>query len=91
MLNQIKSVADVEYFARLLVEEGANFHPDNDFLEFVNFETGEPTYTSEEAELRNMLMERAFEVCEKEEKDIYSVMQRIMMIETGMDQFITLS
>lgn len=90
MLNQIKSVADVEQFAKLLVEEGSNFHPDDDFTEYVNYKTGEPTYTPEEAEHRNSLIEQAFEVCEKEEQDIYSVMQRIMLIETGMDQFIPL-
>lgn len=90
MLSQIKSVADVEQFAKLLVEEGSNFHPDDDFTEYVNYKTDEPTYTPEEAELRNSLMEQCFEVCEKEEQDIYAVMHRVFLGETGWDKYIPL-
>lgn len=88
MLSQIKSVADVEQFAKLLIEEGSNFHPDDDFKDFVNNKTGEPTYTSEEAELRNSLMEQCFEVCEKEEQDVYGVMHRVFLVETGWNKHI---
>lgn len=90
MLSQIKSVADVEQFAKLLVDEGSNFHPDDDFTEYVNYKTGEPTYTPEEAAHRNSLMEQCFEVCEKEEQDIYAVMHRVFLVETGWDKYIPL-
>lgn len=90
MLDKIKSVADVEQFAKLLVEEGSNFHPDDDFTKFVNYKTGEPTYTLEQAELRNSLMRQCFEICEKKEQDIYAVMHRIFLVETGWDKHIPL-
>ena len=49
-----------------------------------------PTYTKEEADLRNDLMSKCFEVCEKEGVDIYDVMLEVSLIETGMDKFIPL-
>lgn len=90
VLFKIRSVTDVEQFAKLLVEEGSNFHPDDDFTKFVNCKTDEPTYTLEEAELRNSLMEQCFEVCEKDKQDIYAVMHRIFLVETGWDKHIPL-
>ena len=90
MLGKIKCVADVEQFEKLLVEEGSNFHPDDDFTKFVNYKTGEPTYTLEEAELRNSLIGQCFEACEKEEQNIYAVMHRIFLVETDWGKHIPL-
>ena len=70
----ITSKADVEsFFMHLLKEEGVSFHPDDDFIDYVNHETGEPTYTHEEAELRNRRMDEAFAVMEGQTPDIYEV------------------
>jgi len=90
MIENIQTIEDVESFSRLLIAEGANFHPDDDFATYVNIETGEPTYTPEEAELRNALMNRAFEVCDINGVDIYNVTMEVFLKETGLDKYIPL-
>ena len=90
MIAEILSIPDVELFMKQLVEEGTNAHPDDDFYDYVHMETGQPTYAPEEAEIRNRLMEQSFEVCESAGQDIYSVMQEIFLIETGLDKYIPL-
>jgi hypothetical protein len=90
MITKIETVEDVKSFAKQLIAEGVSFHPDDDFNDYVNFEENRPTYTKEEAEIRNDLMNRCFEVCEKERVDIYEIMLEVTLIETGMDKFIPL-
>lgn len=75
MITEIKTLEDVKAFAEHLVNvEDLNFHPDDDFKDYVKIGTEQPSYTAEEAEIRNKLMEQAFEVCEREKKDIYDLM-----------------
>jgi hypothetical protein len=81
---------DVSAFMHCLVEESVNAHPDTDFTDYINLSTGEPTYTPEEAAMRNALMSDAFNVCEKTNTDIYSFMQEIFLTETGLDKLIPL-
>jgi len=90
MITEILSISDVELFMKQLVQEGTNAHPDDDFNYYVNRETGLSTYTPEEAEIRNRLMEQSFDICEGAGQDIYSVMQEIFLIETGLDKSIPL-
>ena len=90
MVNEIKDLNDVVLFTKLLVKEGTNVHPDDDFNNYVNIETEKPTYTEREAELRNRLMNQCFEVCESANEDIYDLMQEIYLKETGLDKFIPL-
>jgi hypothetical protein len=90
MITKIETADDVKAFAKQLISEGVSFHPDDDFNDYVNFKENTPTYTKEEADLRNNLMNRCFEVCEKEEIDIYDTMLEVTLIETGMDKFIPL-
>lgn len=90
MIAEISTIADVEVFMKELVAEGTNAHPDDDFSTYINIETGVPAFSPEEAELRNKLMEQCFVVCETEGQDIYSVMQEIFLIETGLDKYIPL-
>lgn len=90
MLKKIKTSADVAEFAKQLIHEGVSFHPDEDFTNYVSLETGEPTYSVEEATLRNRLMSECITVCEKGSTDIYSIMLEVTLLETGMDQFIPL-
>jgi hypothetical protein len=78
MIQEIKRVGDVRTFFAELYAEGVSFHPDDLFEDYINMKTGEPCYTADEAKLRNLLMEQAFEVCKKEDVDIYEV---------GMDLF----
>ena len=66
MITKIETADDVKAFAKQLIAEGVSFHPDDDFNDYVNFEENTPTYTKEEADVRNDLMNKCFEVCEKE-------------------------
>ena len=71
---------------KLLVAEGTNAHQDEDFNDYVNIKYGEPTYTVEEAALRNALTEQCFDVCKIQGGDIYDIMQDIFLKDTGLDQ-----
>lgn len=90
MNTKIETADDVKAFAKKLIAEGVSFHPDDDFNDYVNFKEKIPTYTKEEADLRNELMNKCFEVCEKEGIDVYDTMHEVALIETGMDKFIPL-
>lgn len=75
MLTEIKTINDVKSFAKHLINvEKLSFHPDDDFNDYLNLSTKQPFYTKEEAEKRNQLMNACFDICEKHEKEIYSVM-----------------
>lgn len=90
MIRQIKTTRDVVDFAKQLIKEGVNFHPDDDFNDCVNLESQEPTYSKEEADFRNELMKQCFSVCEKNGVDIYDTMHEVSLKESGMDKFIPL-
>jgi hypothetical protein len=90
MIAKIETTEDVKELAKQLIAEGVSFHPDDDFNDYINFKENKPCYTKEEADLRNDLMNKCFEVCEKEKVDIYDVMLEVSLIETGMDKFIPL-
>lgn len=91
MIINITTIEDVKIFAKELIEEGCNFHPDDDFLDFQSNDTGAPAYTIDEAKHRNDLMTECFLICENEGKDIYSIMSDILLTETGMLSYIPLS
>ena len=75
MLRNITTIEDVKLFAFQLVnEENLNFHPDNDFLDYINTETNLPVYLLEESKKLNALMNKCFEVCEQYNEDIYELM-----------------
>jgi hypothetical protein len=90
MMLEIKNLWDVETFMKQLIAEGTNAHPDEDFNNYINIKSGEPSYTAVEVILRNALMEQAFEVCEAKGVDIYDVMHEIFLKETGLDKEIPL-
>ena len=57
MITHITNVEDVTTFAKHLIQvEKLSVHPDDDFAEYVKYETRLPFYTTEEAEIRNALM-----------------------------------
>ena len=71
----IVTIKDVQDFAKFLYNErGEAFHPDDDFADYENCETHEPTFSESEISLYNRLMEQCFHVCEQNGRDIYSVM-----------------
>lgn len=46
MIVQINNLEDVATFVTQLVAEGLNYHPDDDFNNYINMETHEPSYSS---------------------------------------------
>ena len=90
MLKQINTSNDVVVYAMQLVKEDVNFHPDDDFNDYINLETQKPSYTKQEADIRNALMSQCFEVCQKNGIDIYDTMSEVVLKETGLDKFIPL-
>lgn len=90
MLTQIQNTRDIVAFAKLLISEGTAFNPDNDFKDYINLETQQPTYTKAEADLRNELMNQCFAVCEQSGIDVYDTMSEVTLKKTGLDKFIPL-
>ena len=73
--KNITTIQDVKDFANYLVNiEHLNFNSDEDFRNYISYETHKPTYSDAEAVKRNNLMEQCFRVCECEGVDIYEVM-----------------
>ncbi len=86
MIQLIKTLDDVRTFFQQLLEESLNFHPDEDFEGYINVETKENTFTKEEAELRNRLMDEAFVVCEQNNTCIYELGNDMTLKYTGLDK-----
>ena len=77
--SHILSVDDVKMFFLHLVEEcKVNFHPDDDFANYVSLKDHTSAFSDEEVVIYNRLMDESFEVCEKASVDIYGI---------GMDEF----
>ena len=71
----ITTIEDVKAFAKYLTNDlHLNFHPDDDFSLYVNYETKEPIFSPEEAAKYNAFMNECFDVCEKANVDVYDVM-----------------
>lgn len=88
MIERITNIQHVVAFAKQLVAEEVNFHPDNDFKDYVNAETRQPTYSDEEANARNELMNQCFFVCERNGVDIYNLMGEVALTETSLGKLI---
>ena len=72
--SHITTVADVKAFFHHLVDERkVNFHPDDDFADYISVKEGTPTFTKEEVAVYNRLMEESFDVCEAAGVDIYEL------------------
>lgn len=72
--SHIKSMEDVKTFFHHLVDElSLNFHPDDDFADYICYEDKTPTFTEEEVLLYNRLMEESFVVCDNSQVDIYKI------------------
>lgn len=77
--DHITNIDEVKAFASYLVNNlGVNLHPDNDFAEYVCYETGERTFTEEEAAVGNRLMDECFEVCANSKIGIYELLLPIL-------------
>ena len=73
-LTKIKTIEDVEQFVKYIYQDlEVNFHPDDDFNDIINHETGKKSFTDKEANLYNKLVEDCFSVCERNKVDFYEI------------------
>lgn len=85
MIKEIKTVEDVKIFFNQLLDESLNFHPDEDFANYINIDTSESTYSIAGAQQRNQLMDKCFEVCDRLSADIYELAQELSFMHIGID------
>ena len=70
----ITSVEEVkDFFSYLVFERHCNFHPDDDFTEYVFKSDNTPMFNSNEVILFNRLMDECFTVCDKQGISIYDL------------------
>lgn len=76
--SHISTIADVKAFAEYLNKERKEaFHPDDDFADYVCFDgenKGKPSFTPSEVDLFKRLMDECFDICKKQQADIYEAM-----------------
>ena len=71
--SQITTAEEVKYFFDHIVNElDINFHPDDDFKDYVSYKAHERMMGDKQAELYNRLMDEAFNVCGDEVYEIGS-------------------
>ena len=90
MIKDINSIADVQVYFENIFDEGTEIHPDDDFNNIVNLETGEPVYSKDEATERNLLMGKAFDICQDKSIDIYDLGLTVLLNKSGLNKFIPL-
>ena len=93
MISQINSIDDVRTLVKDIVKEGVNFHPDDDFRNYMCYNNGviEPFFTEEEAEFRNNLVTQCFEVCDREGVEVYEVALEVFLTEAKPGEFFPLT
>jgi hypothetical protein len=70
----MKTLKDVQSFFNYLLEfEHVNFHPDEDFANYISCETKERAFCSEQIRHYNDLMDKAFQICKALNRDIYAI------------------
>lgn len=81
----ITTLAEVKSFANyLFTEQHVIFHPDDDFADYVDRETGDMVFIPEIAEILNQRMCECFIVCNGADADIYEVMDVITPFVQGL-------
>ena len=71
----INTLEDVKQFVHILMEEEQlNFHPDTPFEDYICYETRQPTYSKDEAALRNRLLNECFELGNRLGVDTHELM-----------------
>lgn len=77
--SQINTIDQVkEFFDYLTTVRRVNFNPDDDFADYIDLSTHEPTFDAEEVAILNILMEQSFEVCEANQTDIYELAEQVI-------------
>lgn len=74
MIQTINTEKDLrEMLTEVISYLGWAFHPDDPMTDYVRRDTREPSYSSEEAERLDALMDEAFKFCEHNGIDIYEL------------------
>ncbi len=82
--SKIKTVDEVkEFFHHLVNERKVNFHPDDRFEDYLSPRDGHNMFTLEECALYNHLMDESFEICEKNNADIYAIGLDFLQLANG--------
>jgi len=72
--SEIKTVEDVNnFFSHVVDELGISIHPDDSFEDYINFETNEQVLPADKCKVYNRIMEQCFDVCDKNDVDIYEI------------------
>jgi hypothetical protein len=75
--EQIQNTEDIRAFITYLVmEECLNFHPDTPFTDYICYTSNKPTYTSEECQQRENLLDQCFTLAGDEVYEIGEEIQR---------------
>lgn len=78
MIQTIKTENDLRALLTEVISYlGWAFHPDDSMTEYFYRDTGEPSYTPEEAQRLDLLMDEAFDFCEQYGVDIYEFSMEI--------------
>ena len=78
MVHTIKTKNDLQEMLTAVISYlGWAFHPDDPMTDYVCRDTGEPSYTPEEAKRLDELMDEAFDFCGKHGIDIYELSMEI--------------
>lgn len=78
MIQTIKTKNDLRALLTEVISYlGWAFHPDDSMTDYVRRDTGEPSYTLEEAVKLDNLMDEAFDFCEQHGIDIYELSMEI--------------
>ena len=72
--SHIKTVKDVElFFSHIIRDKKINFHPDDDFADYISINNKEHSLSKSEVEIYNRLMDESFKVCDENKVDIYGI------------------
>lgn len=78
MIQTIKTENDLRALLTEVISYlGWAFHPDDPMTDYVYRDTGEPSYTPEEAKRLDLLMGEAFDFCSQQGVDIYEASMEI--------------
>lgn len=84
-LQHITNRKEVAQFADYLVNGlNINFHPDTPFEDYIEYDTKQSTFTPEESAIGNRLMDECFEICDKDENEVYVIMGKPLFERLGM-------
>lgn len=78
MIQAIKTENDLRALLTEVISYlGWAFHPDDSMTNYVRRDTGEPSYSQEEAERLDSLVDKAFDFCEQRGIDIFELSMEI--------------